>query len=488
MKLQRKLFVAIAVLATTLVAPVAFGQDNVKSDLVEAATLYKSGDLKSALDKMIALEQKAPDNPEVLSWLGFLYIRNGEPDKAVAPLEKAHTINPDDLEVMNNLGNAYVTSGMDSKALGIYTKLAELDPKMYESWYNIGGIHLRKKDFPKAIASFEKAVSIRNNDAFAHNNLGSAYEGNKNLGKAAECYEVASNLRPDESLFARNAGFAYLRLKNDAKAIPMLERAHKSGREVDLNVVSALAQAAARKKDHTKALNYMTQLESKMGSSSDYWYNLGVLKAAIGDKAGAEAAYRKSLDLNPNDVDAMNNLGLMLFKRGDFDGALPIFEKLYGTSPNSVSAMVNYASCLSQTGDLKAAAAIWRKILQVEPKRHDVRLDLASALWQMKDKEGSRAQYAMVLASRPNDVQALNGLGLYYFAADELAKAELNFRNAIKVDRNFLPPYNNLAVTLERMNKRTEAMKVLASALAIDANYAEAAKNLQRMKAAQARG
>jgi tetratricopeptide (TPR) repeat protein len=59
------------------------------------------------------------------------------------------------------------------------------------------------------------------------------------------------------------------------------------------------------------------------------------------------------------------------------------------------------------------------------------------------------------------------------------------FRKAMNVDKNFVAAYNNLAVTLERLNKRAEAILVLEQALRIDPNFADAKRNLQRMKSAE---
>jgi protein O-mannosyl-transferase len=187
--------------------------------------------------------------------------------------------------------------------------------------------------------------------------------------------------------------------------------------------------------------------------------------------------------MNQNDKDAIQNLGILLFKEARYEDALPFFERLYKLNPTP-SSTLNFASCLSQVGDLKRATQLWRAYLQQNPRRNDVRVELANALWQMGDKEGSRSQYASVLAAEPNNVQAMNGLGLYYYGADRLKDAEGLFRRAIASKKSYLPPYNNLAVTLERMNKRPEAIRLLEAALKMNPDYAEAKKNLERMRSA----
>lgn len=471
---------------TAAIAPAQSGAaDDPKVQIVEAANKYKAGDLAGAIGQLEAALDKSPDNVELLSWLGFFYIKDNANAKAVAVLERAQKLRPDDLEVMNNLGNAYLAVGNSEGALDQYRMVVEKKPDQAEAWYNIGGLSLRKKDYKGAIAAYKKAMELRPEaaDPFTVNNLGIAYEGNNQLMEAADCYQKAVAGRPEEVLFNRNAGFALLRLKKEAEAVPYLEVVAKSGQDMDATF--ALAQIYLKQGKKVDALEMFEALEATKGNQSDYWYNLGVLRSSSNDSKGAEEAYRKAVSMNANDKDAINNLGIMLFKQGRYEDALPFFQRLYKMSPTP-SATLNYAACCSQVGDLKGAVGLWKQYLQKNPARSDVRVEMANAMWQMGERENARAQYASVLQSDPKNVQAMNGLGLYYYQADRLKDAETMFRRSISSKAAYLPPYNNLAVTLERLNKRKEAIALLEKALKMNPDYAEARRNLERMRSAAA--
>lgn len=485
-KLLRSLGIALVVMSATVVPAQTTAVDDVRTQIVAAVSKYQGGDLDGAIHDLEATLEKNPKNADVLSWLGFFYIKNNDNDKAVMVLERAQEVRPDDLEIMNNLGNAYLALKEDDKALAQYRKVVEKSPEMADAWYNVGGICLRKHDYKGAIQAYEKAMSLKPDsaDAFTINNCGIAYEGDGQLSMAADCYRKAVAARPEEVLFSRNAGFALLRLKQEDEAIPYLETAAKSGD--DMNATFALAQIYLKKGRKEDALAMFSALENTHGDKSDYWYNLGVLKAGTGDEKGAEDAYRKAIAKNGNDKDAVNNLAILLFKQGRYEDALPFFQRMYRVNPTP-AATLNYASCCSQVGDLKGAVALWKQYLSKSPSRHDVRVEMANALWQMGERENARAQYATVLQGDPKNVQAMNGVGLYYYQADRLHEAETLFRRAIATKSSYLPPYNNLAVTLERMNKRAEGIKLLEKALQMNPNYGEARRNLERMRAASAR-
>jgi superkiller protein 3 len=153
--------------------------------------------------------------------------------------------------------------------------------------------------------------------------------------------------------------------------------------------------------------------------------------------------------------------------------------------PASQSAKINLAASLSRLGETAQAVEIWRELVRANPSRNDLRLDLANGLWALGETQQARFHYATILQSAPNNAHALNGMGLWHLLQAENGSAEQMFRKAMNVDKNFVAAYNNLAVTLERLNKRAEAILVLEQALRIDPNFADAKRNLQRMKSAE---
>ncbi len=454
--------------------------------VTDAAKLYREGKLSEAIVLLEGLEKRNPQNVDVLAWLGFVYVRNNEPAKAVPVLERALALRPRDLETLNNLGNAYAGSGQADKAIAQYQAMSALNPKMSEPYYNMGNIELGRKAFQKAIDYYREAILRKSDDAFSFNNLGAGHEGLKQYDRAASAYGKASSLRPDIPLFGRNAGFALLRLRQQVEAIPYLERAIKDPK--DKASALALAEIYQRAKKPKEALRIMEALKDELTDNGPFWFNLGVMRNLDGNSAGAEAAYRKAMEINPNDADVLNNLGLVLFRKGDYPEATTMFQRLVGMKPESISAKLNLAACYARQNDYAKAVEYWKEYVRQDPNRIDVRLDLANALWQLDDKQGARFHYTQVLSLDKNNVVALNGMGLFFLSESKLTDAERLFRQAMASKKDFMPPYNNLAITLERANKRPEAIKVLESALKINPGFEEARKNLERMRAARPGG
>jgi tetratricopeptide (TPR) repeat protein len=438
-----------------------------------AATAYK---------ELVELE---PENAMALSWLGFEAIQRGDFAEAITHLEKSVSVNPADMEAQNNLAYAYgmVRPARTADAVRVYRKMAELDPTLYEPWYNLGSLYLQANDPAAAVVANQEALKRRPDEAYALNNLGRAYEAQGRMEMAATNYQKAADGRMDVAAFSRNAGLALLRLRRDAEAQKYLENAIAKG-DGDPQLRMVLAEIYARQgriEDATKLLEANGQA---LGEAAAYWFNLGVLKERQKDDAGAETAYRKALEIDPQDIDSTQNLGLLLLRKGDAQGALTLFDRLVGLAPSSVDAKINLAAALAGTGQTAKAVEIWRQIVRATPERTDIRLDLANGLWATGDHEGARFHYAEALRRQPGSAEALNGLGLWALRQSQNKEAENYFRRAIAADPNLAMAYNNLAAALERLNRRKEAVGYLEKAVALQPDFPEARKNLERMRKA----
>jgi Flp pilus assembly protein TadD len=64
-----------------------------------------------------------------------------------------------------------------------------------------------------------------------------------------------------------------------------------------------------------------------------------------------------------------------------------------------------------------------------------------------------------------------------------LKEAEAAFRAAVQANPKMVAAYNNLAVTMERRNRKKDAIALLERARKIDGTNADVNANLKRMRA-----
>ena len=477
---MRKLTWLLPFLAFSIALAQAPDERTFQQKLSAAIELYRDGKADQATAEFEALYRQNSRSSDVQAWLGFLYLKANKANAAIPLLEKAIAQQPKNLEIVTNLGNAYALAGRDDDALAKFNTAASLNTTLYEPHYNIGNIHLKRKNFALAVASFERASRLKPDEPFVQNNLGVSYEGLQKQESAANAFRRAADLRPENATFARNAGMTLMRLRRPAEAIPYLERAAKG--LGDDRVSLALGEAYTQAGRSDLALPYYEGMKDTLAKSATFWFNLGVLRNQAGDPKGAEEAYRKALAISPNDLDTMNNLGLLVFRNGDFAEAMTLFDKLVGLNPSSKSARLSLAAAAARSGNWGKAIENWREHIKANGDDIPVRLDLANALWESGDYATARYHYLQVLSRDPNNYEAMNGMGLFHLRDSKFAQAEAAFRGSISAEKGFIPAYNNLAITLDKMNRRKEAIAILEQALKIAPDDAEVKANLQRLK------
>lgn len=445
-------------------------------------------DEANALRTFEELEKSSDAGAETLSWMGFQYVQAKRFADAIRVLEKAKSAGPFNPTVYNNLANAYAGTSERQKAIDLYSELAKRDASNPVPHYNIGTLYMMGEQYNEAIAAFSTGVRLSEGSdnpqlKFVLNNLGVCHEKLGKFEEAATAYARASDLDPGRAVFAQNAGMAYYRAMKMDLAVRYLERAAGAGASSEsMNLI--LADVYGRAGRNADALRLLKAAVVTNDNSLNIWFNIGVLSYKTGDKAGAEAAYRKALGIKPDDTDTLNNLGLLLLEQNKVDEAITVFEKMTGAARGSVEGRISMAAALFRAGRLADAVEVWKGILATSPDRTDVRLSYADGLWNLGVTRDARAQYQQVLRSQPNNPRALNGLGLFQLLNADNKGAEDFFRRAMSADSKYLPPYNNLAIALERQNKRAEAILTLERALRIDPNFADAKANLARLRAA----
>jgi tetratricopeptide (TPR) repeat protein len=132
--------------------------------------------------------------------LGAEYLRQDQPQRAIAPLQAAYAINPEDQSVLNGLQSALRQAGRSEEAADIKRKLTEV---------------LRKRDLDS-----QNAIK-----AFKLNNEGAALEKAGNLPEAMERYRQATVLNPTHAGIRTNYAIALLRLGQWTEGLTELHNA-----------------------------------------------------------------------------------------------------------------------------------------------------------------------------------------------------------------------------------------------------------------------
>lgn len=156
---------------------------------------------------------------------------------------------------------------------------------------------------------------------------------------------------------------------------------------------------------------------AKNPASADAAYGHADALRFAGDLPGAEAAYRRTLELRPGDENARVNLGIVLADLGRVDEARTTWQALLRDNPRSCPAHNNLASLEVRRGRLREAAAGYASTLRWCPDDPLALYNLGHVYRAMGDPRAARAWYQRYLdevplgAARDEVRAALDSLG-----------------------------------------------------------------------------
>lgn len=271
--------------------------------------IYLQGkERKKAMEQLEAVIKDYPLNPQAYYYLGGLAFEEKEFNKAAEYLGKTIMLNPqfepayydtaaaqmnanradDALKTLERArqrfapnftleyytGLAYTRNKQYTEALKAFTAAEviarssspeRLTPSLY---FQIGACYERVKNYDEAERFFQKAIEMDPQFAEALNYLGYMWaERNVNLDKAKELLERALKIEPKNAAFLDSMGWIYYRLGQLSKALQYVSEAVKLSTEPDATL-----------HDH-----------------------LGDIYAALKQWDKAREAWRKAIEIEPND-------------------------------------------------------------------------------------------------------------------------------------------------------------------------------------------
>lgn len=105
--------------------------------------------------------------------------------------------------------------------------------------------------------------------------------------------------------------------------------------------------------------------------------------SAAGDKPGAIAEYRRALQADSTNVDAMFALAYLLDRIGEEEEAISLYERVCEKPPAAINALINLAIMYEDQGDYVRAERCLRQVLETNPNHPRARL-------YMKDVQAAR--------------------------------------------------------------------------------------------------
>ena len=177
---------------------------------------------------------------------------------------------------------------------------------------------------------------------------------------------------------------------------------------------------------------------------------LAQTKAAMGDLAEAESAFRNAIKREPGGWQNSMAYGEFLYRQGRYDEALTALERVVELSPDNARAYLLIGACHDYLGDMDASLAATLKSIEISPTRAGYR-DLALTYYYMGAYDLAAGAYEKAVELGPNDHFALGGLAQIYGMLGDAAASRQTYERAIAAAEAVLAQNPRDWVTLSRL-------------------------------------
>lgn len=172
-----------------------------------------------------------------------------------------------------------------------------------------------------------------------------------------------------------------------------------------------------------------------------------------------ERIYKKKLESNPNDADAIANLGAILQKQGKFEEALAQYQKAESIDPSNINTRINVGTLYQQKGDYRTAVIAYDSVLILYPDNIQANLYKAQSLAAQGENKSAQTYFKKVLSLDPNNEIAQNEM----FNSAKASLSPAQFIDYVKKNSNGTNSDDilyNYALELHKQNKLDDAITV----------------------------
>lgn len=183
----------------------------------------------------------------------------------------------------------------------------------------------------------------------------------------------------------------------------------------------------------------------------------------------AERIYKRILQSDPKNVDALHFLGILHHQHGQSDSAIDLIEKAISLCPNYADAYNNLGNVLKESGHLAASERAYLRVTELDSNNADAWSNLGVLLGQQTRFEEAENAYRRALAIKPVHIAAWQNLGSLLAKMDRLSEAIQAYLRVLELKPN-VTTYNVLGKTLYRIGRSEEAIAVYIQWLVTEPN------------------
>src|SRR5581483_5422445 len=387
----------------------------------ELVAIYQRAEFANkAIEEYRAAIEADPSSDFLNSGLAELYAKAGRIRDAVLEAQDVLKRDPNNLEARKLLGRIYLRSLGDLQA---GTQSQEI--------------------LKRAIEQYEAITRLEPKNAENHLLLGRLYRINNELLKAEKEFKTAVQIQPDSEDAAITLAYLYIEEGDAARATQLLLAIPESERSA--KIYTALGYTHEQQKDYKQAI----------------------------------AAYRKAVELDKDNLEAMRGLAQSLMSDNQSDAALEQYRAIVDADPHDAQSYMRIAEIHRRAGRFDQALEALKKAEAEVQDSQEVpyniaviyqaqgKYDQAAQVLQQLLQKGEKADNSYSAGERNNRAVFLERLGSLYRESGKTQMAVETFRRMLALgDDSVSRGYQQIIETYRDAKQYADATAAAQEAVA----------------------
>jgi tetratricopeptide (TPR) repeat protein len=309
-----------------------------------------------------------------------MYGRSDLANKAIEEYRLAIEADPGSEYLTAGLAELYAKTGRIRDAVLEAQDILKRDPNNLEAHKLLGRIYLRSLgDGPEnsssesvlklAIEQEEAIIKIQPDGVDDHLLLGRLYMANHELQKAEAEFKLAVKLEPDSEEAVTTLAYLYTEEGDNASAVKALSSVPDAARSAKL--YSALGFTYEQQKDYKKAIDAYRKAIELDKDNLDAIRGLAQNLLNDGQTDAALEQYKVIADANPEDAQTYLRMAEIYRRQGKFDLALENLNKASSMVQDAMEVNFNIAAVYEAQGRYDDAAKLLQELVKKTDKADD---------------------------------------------------------------------------------------------------------------------
>jgi tetratricopeptide (TPR) repeat protein len=386
------------------------------------------------------------------------------------------------------LGNAFAEQHNDGRAEAEWREAVRVRPNLTDAQRSLAALELHRGDVAAVLDTAQQIITAEPNSPDGFILKAIAELARQKYSDAQQDAQQAALRAPQNPAPLVQLGTIQLTQKHFADA----EKFYLQALDKDPSStegLSGLMNTYFAEKQPDKAIAAANAQLAKSPNSSNLYDLLGTaLFNGKKDLPGADAALRKAIQLDRNNVDALEKLGKVQVQEGSADQALALYQQSIKDNPRELTFYILSGELYEAKKNWEQAKSMYQQALNLSPENPLASNNLAYVILQ----QGGNVDVAMGMAQTarrgmPDSPNAADTLGWAYYQKGIYQSAISQFQEALRLSEKRGEPddadlHYHLGLAYQKTNQLALARQQLEKALKLSPDNADARKALSDLR------